>query len=81
MYAKVYRELSFVENIPKDPPKLKNLVTIVVKYTADFVFEVELKPDNFDIVSAHNDFILGPFQSTPLLFKFLTLRERIFKKT
>ena len=50
LYAKVTRELSFTENIPKDPPRIKNIITIVVKYNADFVFEVDLKPDNFDIV-------------------------------
>jgi hypothetical protein len=49
-HAKVFRELSFVENIPKDPPKIKQLVSIIVKYQAEFIFEVELKPDNFDIV-------------------------------
>jgi type II secretory pathway pseudopilin PulG len=50
MNAKVFRELSYVENIPKDPPRIKNIITIAVKYTAEFVFELDLKPENFDIV-------------------------------
>ena len=54
MYCKVNRELAYVENIPKDPPKLKYLVTIIVKYNAEFVFELDLKPDNFDIVLTNN---------------------------
>lgn len=54
MYARVNRELAHVENIPKDPPRIKHLVTIIVKYNAEFVFEVDLKPDNFDIVLTNN---------------------------
>ena len=54
MHAKVIRELSFTENIPKDPPRIKNIITIVVKYNADFVYEVDLKPDSFDIVLTNN---------------------------
>ena len=54
MHAKVNRELSHVENIPKDPPRIKNIVTIVVKYNAEFVFEVDLKPESFDIVLTNN---------------------------
>ncbi len=54
MYARVNRELAHVENVPKDPPKIKQLVTIIVKYNAEFIFELDLKPDNFDIVLTNN---------------------------
>ena len=54
MYAKVNRELAHVENIPKDPPRIKHLVTIIVKYNAEFIFELELKPENLEIVPTNN---------------------------
>ena len=33
-----------------------------------------LRPDNFEVISPYNDFILEPFQPIPLLFKYQTHR-------
>lgn len=47
--AKVTREYTHVEHIPKDPIKLKPAGLVIVKYAVEYVFGVDLKPESFDI--------------------------------
>lgn len=46
----VLRDHVHVENIPKDSVKLKENATVIIHYTLDFKFGLDLRPDNFEIL-------------------------------
>jgi hypothetical protein len=49
--AKVVREYVLVENIQKETLKLKSDATVIVKYSVEYSFGFDLKPDSFEIAA------------------------------
>jgi hypothetical protein len=48
--AKVVREYVHVENLDKEANKLKTVVTVIIRYSVEFSFGFDLKPENFDLI-------------------------------
>lgn len=59
--ARVMREYVHIENIPKDTLKLKSDATIIIRYSVDYTFSINLSPENFTLVAttAGLDLTLG----------------------
>ena len=50
--VKVLREYVYIENVEKEKPRQKLVVTVVVRYTAEFVCAADPKPDSFEVTAA-----------------------------
>lgn len=50
MAARIAREFVYVETIPMEPPRVKSMVTVIVKYSVEGSFGMDLKPESFEVV-------------------------------
>lgn len=48
--AKVVREYVHVENLPKDAPKQESNASVIVRYSVEFLFGFDAKPESFEIL-------------------------------